>query len=165
MEKGKFGRSMMLVVIMLVVAAVTQGQEKLGQTGMQILDIGMSPRAEALGGAFVVAGDQADALFYNPAGIAQGTSSFDIAINRVQWFADMNYNSIGASFRPWNGDYGVFGLSFINADYGDFYGTRVAAGTPAGYEDTGIFSPTAFALGLGYAKSLTDRFSIGGQVK
>jgi hypothetical protein len=165
MEKGTLGRLMMVVVIMVFVTALTQGQEKLGQTGLQILDIGMSPRAEALGGAFVVAGTEADALFYNPAGIARSTTTFDVTINRVQWFADMNYNSIGLTIRPWEGDYGVFGLSFMNGDYGDFYGTRVAAGTPAGYEDTGIFSPTAFSVGLTYARQLTDRFGIGAQAK
>lgn len=165
MEKGKRCRAMMLVVIMVLVPALAQGQEKLAQTGLQFLDIGVAARAEALGGAFVLAGNNADALFYNPAGIAQSTTTFDVSMNRVQWFADMNYNAIGVAYRPWSGDYGVFGLSFLNADYGDFYGTRVAAGTPAGYEDTGVFTPTAFALGLGYGKQLSERFSIGGQAK
>ncbi len=165
MEKGKRCRAMMLVVIMVLVPALAQGQEKLAQTGLQFLDIGVSARAEAMGGAFVLAGDNADALFYNPAGIARSTTMFDVSVNRVQWFADMNYNAIGVTYRPVSGDYGVFGLSFLNADYGDFYGTRVAAGTPAGYEDTGIFTPTAFALGLSYARQLSERFSIGGQAK
>ena len=34
-----------------------------------------------------------------------------------------------------------------------------------GYEDTGIFSVNAIAIGVGYAKELTDRFSIGGQIR
>ncbi len=165
MEKGKRCSLMIVAIIMIVLPALVQGQEKLGQTGMQILDIGMSPRAEAMGGAFVVTGNDADALFYNPAGVSQQTATVDLIANRVQWFADMNYNAVAVAYRPWSGDYGVFGLSFVNADYGDFYGTRVAPGTPAGYEDTGIFTPTAFVVGLGYAKELTDRFNIGGQVK
>ncbi|MGB3544906.1 PorV/PorQ family protein, partial [Rubrivirga sp.] len=35
----------------------------------------------------------------------------------------------------------------------------------AGFRDLGTFSPTAFAIGLGYARTVTDRFSVGGQAK
>jgi hypothetical protein len=34
-----------------------------------------------------------------------------------------------------------------------------------GYVDTETFTPKAMAVGIGYAKSLTDKFSVGGQVK
>jgi hypothetical protein len=34
-----------------------------------------------------------------------------------------------------------------------------------GYTDTGIFGLNALAVGVGYAKRLTDRFSVGGQVR
>jgi hypothetical protein len=43
-------------------------------------------------------------------------------------------------------------------------GTQAAA-IPKGYFDTGTFNPSAMAAGIGYARSLTDRFSVGGQVK
>jgi hypothetical protein len=165
MKKGTQHVAPMLVIVMLLLPAITHGQEKLAQTGLQFLDIGLSPRAEAMGGAFVLAGDNADALFYNPAGIARFNSSYDFTMNRVQWFADIKYNGIGAIYRPFSGDYGVFGVSFLNGAYGDFYGTRVAAGSAEGYTDIGIFTPTAYALGLSYGKQLSDNFSIGGQVK
>jgi opacity protein-like surface antigen len=164
MKKGtRYTTNLMFVLLLL--PAVALGQEKLAQTGLQFLDVGFSPRAEAMGGAFVLAGNNADALFYNPAGIAKVNADYDLTLNRVQWFADINYNAVGATYRPFSGEYGVFGLSLINAGYGDFYGTRVAAGTREGYEDTGVFSPTAIAIGLGYGNQLNDRFSIGGQIK
>jgi hypothetical protein len=165
MKKGTLQFTGMIVIILLLLPALMHGQEKLAQTGLQFLDIGLSPRAEALGGAFVLAGDNADALFYNPAGIAKMRTSYDFTLNRVQWFADIKYNAIGATYQPASGEYGVFGLSFLNAAYGDFYATRVAAGTAEGYQDIGIFSPTALAIGLSYGKQLSDNFSIGGQVK
>jgi len=34
-----------------------------------------------------------------------------------------------------------------------------------GYDDVGIFKLNALAVGVGYAKSLTDRFSVGGQIR
>ncbi len=165
MKKGTQYFAGMIIIILLLLPAITYGQEKLAQTGLQFLDIGLSPRAEAMGGAFVLAGDNADALFYNPAGIAKTSTAYDLTLNRVQWFADIKYNAVGAIYRPSSGEYGVFGLSFLNAAYGDFYATRVAAGTSEGYQDIGIFSPTALALGLSYGKQLSDNFSIGGQVK
>jgi hypothetical protein len=165
MKKGTQYFAGMITIILLLLPVLTYGQEKLAQTGLQFLDIGISPRAEALGGAFVLAGNNADALFYNPAGIAKTSSDYDITLNRVQWFADIKYNAIGAIYRPFSGDYGVFGLSFLSGSYGDFYATRVAAGTSEGYQDMGTFSPTAFAVGLSYGKQLSDNFSIGGQVK
>jgi hypothetical protein len=165
MKKGTRDFTAMMVIILLLLPAMTLGQEKLAQTGLQFLDIGVSPRAEAMGGAFVLAGDNADALFYNPAGIAKSSTVYDLTLNRVQWFADMKYNAVGAIYRPFSGDYGVFGVSFLNAAYGDFYGTRVAAGSSEGYQDIGIFSPTAIAVGLSYGKQLSDNFSIGGQAK
>ncbi len=165
MKKGTQHFASMMIIMMSLLPMMSYGQEKLAQTGLQFLDIGMSTRAEAMGGAFVLAGDNADALFYNPAGIAKTSTQYDLTLNTVQWFADIRYNAIGAIYRPLSGEYGVFGLSFLNASYGDFYGTRVAAGTSEGYQDIGIFSPTAFAVGISYAKELTESFSIGGQVK
>ncbi|MGB2869485.1 MAG: PorV/PorQ family protein [Bacteroidota bacterium] len=165
MRKGTQYSLLTIVAMVFLLSAIMQAQQKLAQTGLQFLEIGLSPRAEAMGGAFVLAGDKADALFYNPAGIAKGSPSYDIVLNRVQWFADMNYNAIGATYQPSSGEYGVIGLSFLTADYGDFYGTRVAAGTPEGYEDIGMFTPTAYAVGLSYAKEITDKFTIGGQAK
>src|SRR5690606_1999453 len=56
------------------------------------------------------------------------------------------------------------GVNVVAVDYGDFEGT-VRADNASGYEDTGIFSPTAMAIGVGYARALSDRFAIGGGVK
>src|ERR1039457_26948 len=165
MKNKKQKISKIIFVLMILIPTINYSQVKLAQTGLQFLEIGMSPRAEAMGGAYVISGNEADALFYNPAGIARVNSTYDIIFNRVQWFADINYNAVGITYKPYSGLYGTFGLSILSADYGDFYGTTVAFGTPAGYINTGVFSPKAFAIGLSYGKQLTDRFSIGGQVK
>ncbi len=157
--------SKILVILLMLIPAVIYGQGKLAQTGLQFLQIGVSPRAEAMAGAYVLAGDNSEALFYNVAGITKSTTTFDVSLDRVQWFADIGYNALGVTFQPYDGKYGVFGLSFRNANYGDFYGTRVDAASSNGYDNTGIFSPTAYAIGLAYAKQLTDKFRIGGQVK
>jgi hypothetical protein len=55
-------------------------------------------------------------------------------------------------------------MTFQNVDYGELQGTIRAEGEQ-GYLDIGMFSPNAYAMGLGYAKSLTNRFSVGGHIK
>ena len=50
-------------------------------------------------------------------------------------------------------------------DYGsDFIGTVRDPGA-SGYRDTGDFGPSAWSVGIGYAKTLSDRFSFGAQAK
>jgi hypothetical protein len=68
------------------------------------------------------------------------------------------------AYNPAKGSYGVFALSLQSVNYGDLQGTMRWDNEP-GYVETEIFSPSALAVGFGYAKSLTDRFSVGGQIK
>jgi hypothetical protein len=59
---------------------------------------------------------------------------------------------------------GNVGFSFISSNYGDIMGTRVAQ-TEQGYIDTGYLDVGAIALGFSYARALTDKFTMGGQIK
>ncbi len=103
-------------------------------------------------------------LFYNPAGMAWMDQSSDVSLSQTGWIADINYNHGAVAFRPANGRYGVFGATATFVDYGDLQET-VRADNDQGYVDVGTFSPAAYAFGLGYARAVTDRFSVGGQVK
>jgi hypothetical protein len=82
-----------------------------------------------------------------------------------QWIADINHNAFSLAVNPVQGRYGVIGFSVQTVDYGEFIGTRVDKNAKLGYQDTGIFELTSLAVGAGYAKQLTDRFSVGGQVR
>jgi hypothetical protein len=139
--------------------------QKTSQTNFKFLSLSVDPRASAMGGA-ATAQDMAysNAMFYNPATMAYMESAVSLGVMQTQWIADINYNAASVAFRPGNGNYGVIGLSFVSVDYGDFIGT-VHDANPSGYLDTGNFSPSALAVGVGYARALTDRFAIGGNVK
>jgi hypothetical protein len=141
-----------------------QEYKKLAQTGFQFLSVSSDARASALAGAVTSSEMQSSSLFYNPAGMAGMTSFFDASFSQNAWIADIMHNSFSLAVNPFHGKYGVFGMSVLSVDYGDLIGTRVSNNTQ-GYEETGSFSPSALAVGFGYAKSLTDRFSVGGQVK
>jgi len=136
--------------------------KKVGQTGLQFLKVDMAARAAAMGGAFSMVGDDASAMFYNPAGIGRMQHKFDFFSGRTLWIADINYTAAGIvkDFGEW----GAVGVNAVYCDYGDIIGTQVAS-NKKGYERTGTVEVGAYAVGLSYAKSLTDMFTLGGSVK
>ncbi len=139
-------------------------QLKLAQTGYQFLSIGTHARTGALAGSGTALDLGSSALDFNPAGLAFMDSRFDFTMSRNSWIASITHQSLTGALRPWGGRLGVIGFTFMNVDYGEFYGTTVWP-NEQGYLDTGPFYPTAFVAGIGYARSLTDRFAAGGQVK
>lgn len=142
-----------------------QAEKKLAQTGMQFLSVGIDARATAMGDAYTTIDAGASSIFYNPACMALFNSTLDFTASQMTWIADINYFAGALAYRPKRGLYGVLGVSFVSVDYGDFLGTTFSRQLEIGYEDTGVFSPSAMAIGVSYANSLTDRFSIGGTVK
>jgi hypothetical protein len=154
-----------LLCLFLAVFSVSGAEyDKLAQSGCQFLSVVSDARAAAMGEAMTSLQTGSSALFFNPAGMANLQKTIDINASNNRWIADIVHNTFGLAFSPFQGNYGVFGISFQSVDYGEFYGTRVAANDD-GYVDTGIFKINSWAAGFGYAKRLTDRFSVGGQVR
>lgn len=147
-------------------AAAQQGtdQEKLAQTGMKFLSISADPRAAGMANAMTAMEGGASMLFYNPAGMARLETQADLMLGQTGWIADIDYNFGSVAYRPFGGRFGVIGLSLVFADYGDLQET-IRADNEQGFIDLGTFSPQAWSVGLGYARAITDRFSVGGQVK
>jgi hypothetical protein len=104
-------------------------------------------------------------LFFNPAGMAEMDGTWDFSGSANMWIADIKHYTFSLGFKPMHGDFGTFGVSVQHVNYGEFFGTRLNRALPLQYEDTGIFKLYAFAVGVGYAKQLSDRFSVGGHVR
>jgi hypothetical protein len=158
----------LVAVLMLGVATMfaSAGEnEKLAQTGFQFLSVVTDARASALGEAMTTLQSGSSALFFNPACMADMEGFVDFAGSRNKWIADITHTEFSVAFKPWHGDYGTFGATLQYVDYGEFFGTRVNTASPKGYDDTGIFKLSSLALGVGYAKQLSDRFSVGGHVR
>jgi hypothetical protein len=154
-----------LMGCLLLSGGTAQNYEKLAQSGFQFLSVVSDARAAAMAEAMTSLRIGSSALFFNPAGMAGTPSFIDATASINQWIADIRHNTFSVAINPSNGDYGTIGFSLQYVDYGDFYGTRVNTASPQGYDDIGIFSLNALAVGVGYAKQLTDRFSVGGQVR
>ncbi len=139
-------------------------QSKLAQSGFQFLSVSQDARAVAMGSAFTTVEGTPNAIFYNPAGLANMQDQFGLAVNYFNFIADIRHASLALSYAPAGGEYGVFSFSVQSVDYGDLEGTQVWP-NEQGFVETGIFSPQALAIGIGYSRALTNRFLVGGQVK
>jgi len=139
--------------------------QKLAQTGFQFLSVISDARGSAMAEAMTSLQVGSSAMFFNPAGMANMTHFIDLSASQNKWIADINHNAFSLALSPASGKYGVFGLSLQTVDYGDFYGTVVDKDSPLGYKDTEIFQLNSLALGIAYAKQVSDRFSVGGQVR
>ncbi len=135
---------------------------KVAQSGYQFLKIDSDARAAGMGGAFTLVGSGASSMFYNPAGMTENPQSLEFFSTQTNWIADIKYYSFGVTKNL--GNLGIIGLSMLSSDYGEIIGTRVDE-NDAGFIETGNVNVTASALGVSFAKSLTDQFSVGGQIK
>lgn len=152
-----------LLPLLSAVPALGQ-QKKLAQTTMKFLSVSVDPRAAGLGDALTAVDHGAASLFYNPSGMAWQESNLDVIVGQTQWIAEINYSMGSISFRPGSGRLGVIGFSFVTVDYGQLEET-IRFDNEQGYLDLGMFSPSAWSFGIGYARKLSDRFSVGGQFK
>jgi len=155
-------KTRVILTILLCAATAMAQTEKKAQVGFRFLENPVAADAMGRGGTGIVSTMNANGLFWNPALAGWVAPEIDLALNRTQGIADINYNALAATVHLW--DAGVLGVTFFSMDYGDFYGTRLSTNAQ-GFEETGVFSPSAYAVGLAFAQKVSDRFSYGLQVK
>ncbi len=151
-----------ILLLVFCIGKVNAEIKKVAQSGYQFLKIDADARAAAMGGAFTIVGSGASAMFYNPAGMTEGSENISFFTNHTNWLSDINYYTLGITKRL--GNIGVIGFNIHTSDYGEIIGTQVADNT-AGFVETGNVDVDASAMGVSFAKSLTDKFAVGGQVK
>jgi len=127
---------------------------KVGTTAATFLEIPVGARAVGMGGAFVGTSDDVTSLYWNPAGAAR-LQQREVTFNHTAWIADMSFDYAGLAVPL--GGFGTLGLSFTSLTMED-----MAVRTVERPEGTGeMFSAGSFAVGVHYARNLSDRFSIG----
>jgi long-subunit fatty acid transport protein len=128
---------------------------------MTFLGIDVGARPAAMGGSFVCMDGDANALFWNPAGIAN-ISGPELVANMTTWLADMKEHSFGLVYSL--DRYGTVGISFLIMDNPQVHVVQFRGAhdwIDEGYQDL----IHQHALGFAYAKQITDQFAIGGQIK
>lgn len=132
-------------------------QDKVGTTAAPFLGIGVGARGTAMGWAQVASAQGPSALYWNPAGITRMTAS-GVEFSNADWLVDTRLQHLGAVIAT---GFGHFGLSVTALDYGEDEVTTITL--PEGTGER--WSALDLAVGVTYARALTDRFSVGGTAK
>lgn len=157
----KTARVIGIAVAILSLAATVAGagtSTRLGTSGAGELRLPVGAHSVALAGANNAAVTGAEAMFYNPAGMAASTNKTEVMFSYTQYIADMNLNYFAVSQEM--GNFGHLGMSVKVLSIGDIPLTTETA--PDGTGE--VFSPTFSTLGLTYARQMTDRVNFGGTV-
>lgn len=158
-----------LLAALMVVSSATEGfaQKKRAQTVMKFLSVPISARASGMGDALTSVEGGVESIFYNPASVAWVRNNGEVTFGQISWIADINYQYSAAVISPANGLYGVFGVSILNVDYGDFTQTVFNEFAPSGlgYDILDSYNPSVTAFGLTYARALSNQFSTGANIR
>lgn len=147
-----------LFVLTLVNTIILAQNPNLGTSGANFLQIPVGAKAAGMGSA--VAGNIQDAssVFWNPAGLVK-VNSAQAHFSYMNWFKLFDFSAASVAYNV--DGYGVFALSMIT------FGTDgIEVTTEEKPNGTGRFYDAQdLALGLTFAKYLTDKFSFGITVK
>lgn len=156
--------SRLALAVLLALVASPADAQKVGTTSFQFLKVMPTARATAMGDSYVTLAEGAEALFWNPAGVA-AAGSHEISATHIPYLLDSRISSLG--YATSLGNFGQIGVQIQAVDYGDIAETRTEnlGFNPDGTYNPGLtgssFGPSAYAVGVSYARALTDRFQTG----
>jgi long-subunit fatty acid transport protein len=134
------------------------GGQRAGISTAQFLKIGVGGRAAAMGESFIAISDDASALYWNPAGLAQFKTN-QVMFSHNIWLVDINHDFVGVVYHL--DDDNTFGASLTALTTDDMPVTTEFA--PFGTGE--YFGYSDIAISLSYARKMTEQFSFGGTVK
>lgn len=170
LNNGVFGEKMKkLVLSLLVILMVISVDRSFAQTDVDISRVGTTvatvlkiapgSRALGMGSAYVGVSDDIYSTYYNPAGITRAKGNGQVAFNHSNWLADVDYDYAAGSIN----------IDGIGTLFATFSSLRVPTDVVRTFDypegDGRSWDANSLVIGVGYAKSLTDRFSIGFQFK
>lgn len=147
-----------ILLLLTLCIGVSFGMTKTGTSVAHFLKIGNVADIVGMGESGVAYVRGMSAMQYNPAGLSRYRTQ-GVTFSQGSWLVNTDYFYFAGSLDFGTG--GVLGVNITNLDYGD-----MAVRTVEDPNGTGeFFNAQDIAIGLAYSNNLTDRFSIGGQVK
>jgi len=153
------------IILVLILSSYTNAQlfpvlggQRAGISTAQFLKIGVGGRAAAMGESFVAISDDASALYWNPAGLAQFKTNQVIFSHNI-WLVDINHDFLGAVYHLDSDN--TFGISLTSLSMEKMPVTTEFS--PFGNGE--YFGFSDIALSVSYARKMTEQFSFGGTVK
>ena len=153
-------KKIITIILFVALQSVNYGGgfSKVGTTAAQFLKIGVGARAMGLGGSFTALANDVTSLYWNPAGITN-INNFSLAVSHSEWFAEISHDFVGVVLPLSTSD--IIALNVVALNTGEQEVTTVIQP-----EGTGVFYDVSdLSIGLSYARTLTDRFSVGLTVK
>ncbi len=147
----------LIIVICLFTGSVIS-TTKTGTTVGQFLKIGVNARAMGMGESGVANSTDLSSLHYNPACLSRFNVQ-EVTFSQSSWLVETNFMNFSASMNF--NQLGIIGIHVTNLDYGEEKVRTIE--NPNGNGE--YWDAQDLNIGLSYAKNLTDRFSIGGQIK
>lgn len=152
--------SLLLLLAIILLPSLAFSQAKVGTTGVNFLELGVSARAMGMAEAFTAGVDDASAIYYNPAGLVY-VYGREIMLTHIDMPADINFEFV-AMATPLEAVGGVVGIGIYSLNTGDipytgyeYWNAADAAGNMQ------YFSAGDIAVAVSYARYLTDKFSLG----
>jgi len=149
-------------LFVLILASPDAPAQKVGSTSMQFLKVMPCARATAMGDAYAVLASGAEAVFWNPAGLAR-VQNTEASLSYVRWIFDTQQGAL--SIATSLGDYGSVGVQLQYVDFGEIQEALWSSPFKDDIEYPGLtgntFRPFAYLVGISYAYQLTDKFSTG----
>jgi len=153
-------RKKFYTAILALTFGIVSAQTNVGTTAASFLEIGAGARSLAMGGAYVSLANDVSALYWNPAGIVSVVRP-SIQLYHAPWLVDTDYYH-GGSVVPM-GRLGTLGFSYTAITMKEMLVRTVQNPEPDEYGEK--FDAGSLAMGIAYAKNLTDQFSFGFQTK
>jgi hypothetical protein len=145
------------LVVSVAVAPADAGFKRLGASGYTFLKVAQGARSAAMGDAYGAVANDASAVFWNPAGLVY-VEDREFTSTYTKWLVNSAFYSGAFAMTT---DLGTFAISFIQ-----FVPDEIEETTPFAPGGTGrMLDAGDIAVGFGYAKRLTDRFSLGGHLQ
>ena len=138
--------------------AILSAQSNVATTAASFLEIGAGARSLAMGGAYVSVADDVSSLYWNPAGIVN-VERPSTHVYYAPWLVETNFYHGGAVIPM--GHLGTMGVTYTTVTMDEMDVRTI--NNPDGTGEK--FSVSNIAMGLAYAKRLTDRFTFGFQTK
>ena len=147
-----------LILLCLTFSIYGQEVKKVGTSSAAFLRIPVGAKGIAMGSAFTAIADDGSAIFWNPGNMAKQSKRI-LSVHHSPWLPGLDYNTIG--FLLPVPSWGVFGVNIVSLNSEEMNVT-----TPEAQMGTGeTFTAASTAVGIAFARHLTDRFSIGANFK
>ena len=130
------------------------GGQRAGISAFQFLKIGVGARGVGMGETFVAVANDVSALYWNPAGLTQFSEN-QFIFSHTEYVIDLKHEFFGAAYH-------LSPTDALGASITSLYTDPMEVTTETQPKGTGrYFRFGDLALGLSYARKMTDQFSFG----